>query len=82
MRAISTRRASLLAERLRQARREARRSQKDAARCVGVDRTTIARAELGQHVLHVGTLTALAALYDKPIQWFFENGTEPAHASQ
>jgi transcriptional regulator with XRE-family HTH domain len=61
-----------LGERLRQARLQALRTQDEAARALAVDRTTLAKWELGQRRMSAYDLSQLAALYQVPLRQLVE----------
>ena len=61
-----------LPERLKQARRESGLTLERAAERVNTGFNTIWRYEAGHHRPSGPTLYALAALYGKPVEWFFE----------
>ena len=67
-----------LPERLKQARREAGLTLEGAAERVNTGFNTIWRYEAGRHQPSGPTLYALAALYNKPVEWFFDEDTEPS----
>ena len=66
-----------LPERLKQARREAGLTLEGAAERVNSGFNTIWRYEAGYHRPAGPTLYALAALYNKPVEWFFDEDMEP-----
>ena len=66
-----------LPERLKQARREAGLTLEGTAERVNTGFNTIWRYEAGYHRPSGPTLYALAALYNKPVEWFFGEEEEP-----
>ena len=65
-----------LPERLKQARREAGLTLEGTAERVNTGFNTIWRYEAGYHRPSGPTLYALAALYNKPVEWFFDEDME------
>ena len=71
--------------RLRQARHEAKLTLESAAQSLGTDYNTIWRYEAGRHRPSGPTLYALASLYGKSVEWFFDEeaddgGQQQSHA--
>lgn len=62
--------------RLAAARKQAKLTQEELARQLGVDRVTINRYETGKVPLTVEMLDKIASLLDMPLGWFF--GESPA----
>ena len=66
-----------LPSRLRLARQEANLTQQRAAELAGVEPISVWRYENGQREPSASTVHALASLYGKPVEWFFEEDTDP-----
>ena len=65
-----------LASRLRQARQEADLTQQRAADLAEVEPNTVWRYEAGQREPSALTLRSLARVYNKPVDWFWEDEPE------
>ena len=71
----------LLPSRLHRARRELGLTQEEVAERTGVARNTVSRYELGRQAPSGRALSRLAAIYGKPMEWFYAEEEEPqAHA--
>lgn len=71
----------LLPSRLHRARRESGLTQEEVAERAGVARNTVSRYELGHQAPSGRALLRLAAIYGKPMEWFYDKEEEPqAHA--
>lgn len=57
-------------QRIAQARDEADMTQADLAKAVGLDRTAVAKLEVGTRRVSASELVAIAAAVDRPIDWF------------
>lgn len=62
-----------LSERLVLARKDARILQKDAAAALKIPPSVLCNVESGNRKIDIAELYALARLYKKPMEWFFEN---------
>ena len=67
----------LLPSRLHRARRESGLTQEEAAERTGVARNTVSRYELGRQAPSGRALLRLAAIYGKPMEWFYGEEDEP-----
>lgn len=63
------------ANRIRQARDEANLSQKQVALKIGLTRTAYANIELGRNTVTVSNLQKLAAVFNRPLSYFFGDGS-------
>ena len=70
----------LLPSRLHRARRESGLTQEEVAERTGVARNTVSRYELGRQAPSGRALLRLAAIYGKPMEWFFGEEDEPQTA--
>ena len=71
----------LLPSRLHRARRESGLTQEEAAERTGVARNTVSRYELGRQAPSGRALLRLAAIYGKPMEWFYGEEDEPQGGS-
>ena len=62
----------LLPTRLHRARRDLGLTQEEVAERAGLARNTVSRYELGNQVPSGRVLIRLAAIYDKPVEWFYD----------
>ena len=67
----------LLPNRLHRARRESGLTQEEVAERTGVARNTVSRYELGRQAPSGRALLRLAAIYGKPMEWFYGEEDEP-----
>ncbi len=67
----------LLPNRLHRARRESGLTQEEVAERTGVARNTVSRYELGRQAPSGRSLLRLAAIYGKPMEWFYGEEDEP-----
>ena len=67
----------LLPNRLHRARRESGLTQEEVAERTGVARNTVSRYELGRQAPSGRALLRLAAIYGKPMEWFYDEEDEP-----
>ena len=67
----------LLLNRLHRARRESGLTQEEVAERTGVARNTVSRYELGRQAPSGRSLLRLAAIYGKPMEWFYGEEDEP-----
>lgn len=63
---------AVLAEKLRLARAETGMSQRDVAQALGTVQSLVSELESGRRRVDLAELKALAALYDRPLTWFFD----------
>ena len=61
-----------LDRKLRQAREESDMTQQRAAELAGLERNSVWRYEAGQREPSASTLNILARIYNKPVDWFWE----------
>ena len=71
----------LLPNRLHRARRESGLTQEEVAERTGVARNTVSRYELGRQAPSGRALLRLAAIYGKPMEWFYGEEDEPQRDS-
>ena len=71
----------LLPNRLHRARRESGLTQEEVAERTGVARNTVSRYELGRQAPSGRSLLRLAAIYGKPMEWFYGEEDEPQGGS-
>ena len=71
----------LLPNRLHRARRESGLTQEEVAERTGVARNTVSRYELGRQAPSGRALLRLAAIYGKPMEWFYGEEDEPQRNS-
>jgi transcriptional regulator with XRE-family HTH domain len=67
---------SIIASRLREARKMAGLSQAQAAKELGLHRPSISEAEAGNRKVSADEIAKLAKLYDVSVSWLLGNGTE------
>ena len=67
---------------IKQARLEAGLTLEKAAESLGTDYNTIWRYEAGRHKPSGPTLYALATLYDRPVEWFFQEADAGENTKQ
>ena len=59
-------------ERLRQARLDAKLTQEEVGKRLGIRQTLVSKMELGERRLDPVELARFAAVYGKPVAWFLE----------
>lgn len=74
---VPTEDRQLLAKRLTEARHHRGLSQHEAARAIGLNRSSLATIETNRRNVSALELRQLAHLYHRPIHWFFDDDPGP-----